>query len=238
MQASRPRRPARPAAAMTMTMTMSDTLRTVGLLAALVVAAFPAQALYKVVGPDGRVTYTDRPPAGASAQQLAPSVAGAGRGRSADAALPLELRQAAARYPVTLYVVASCPPCDSARALLRGRGIPYTEKIVVNNEDSDALQRLTGTRDAPTLTVGTQPLRGFSADVWNFYLDSAGYPRESRLPAGWQYAPAVPVVERREALPGIGAAASSAADGGRQPLPGAAVLPGAAPAPPASGIRF
>jgi len=30
--------------------------------AALLMAAGPAWALYKVVGPDGKVTYTDRPP--------------------------------------------------------------------------------------------------------------------------------------------------------------------------------
>jgi glutaredoxin len=181
----------------------------IGLLLGLA-AALPAQALYKVVGPDGKVTYTDRPPSGAQSQvtPLTP----AGGPAPAEAALPLELRQVAARYPVTLYVVADCPPCDDARTLLRQRGIPYAEKLVASSEDGDALQRIAGTRDAPTLTVGTQPLRGLAADVWNFYLDSAGYPRESRLPAGWRYPPATPLVERREAVPPAGPPASGAAD--------------------------
>ena len=34
---------------------------------------------------------------------------------------------------------------------------------------------------------GQQPLRGLSAESWNAYLDSAGYPRESRLPVGYQF---------------------------------------------------
>lgn len=212
-------------------------LHAAGLLA-LVCAALPAQALYKVVGPDGRVTYTDRPPAGTQPQQVTPLAPGAraSPSQSAAAALPTELRQAAARYPVTLYVVANCPPCDTARSLLRGRGIPYAEKLVASNEDADALQRIAATRDAPTLTVGAQPLRGFSADVWNFYLDSAGYPRESRLPAGWRYAPATPLVERREALPAAADRADAAASAAAAAPPATAPAPrGAASAP---AIRF
>jgi hypothetical protein len=60
------------------------------------------------------------------------------------------------------------------------------------------LQRLTGARDAPVLMIGQQPLRGLSTETWNAYLDSAGYPRDSRLPAGYQHAAATPLTERRE----------------------------------------
>ncbi len=204
------------------------------LLCLLCAAALPAHALYKVVGPDGRVTYTDRPPASAQPQQVTP-LTPATRAQPADAALPLELRRAAARYPVTLYVVANCPPCDSARTLLRERGIPHAEKLVASSEDADALQRIAGTRDAPTLTVGAQPLRGYSGDVWNFYLDSAGYPRESRLPANWRFAPAVPVVERRDGPPSPAAGTSAAAP---QAPPAAAVRSPASAPPATGGIRF
>ena len=216
--------------------TMLALRHAIGLLA-LLCAALPAQALYKVVGPDGRVTYTDRPPAGTQPQQVTPMAPGARGGQSAAAALPTELRQAAARYPVTLYVVANCPPCETARSLLRERGVPYSEKLVASNEDADALQRIAGTRDAPTLTVGAQPLRGYSAEVWNFYLDSAGYPRESRLPAGWRQAPATPVVERRDALPAAGARADAAASAAAAP-PAAASVPAARGAGSAPSIRF
>jgi glutaredoxin len=116
-----------------------------------------------------------------------------------EATLPLELRQPVSKFPVTLYVTtSSCDPCDSARQLLRGRGIPYTEKQIVSVEDSDALERLSGGRDAPTLTIGAQSLRGLSSEVWNSYLDGAGYPRESRLPKNYQYAAATPVTDRRD----------------------------------------
>ena len=172
----------------------------VGLAALLL--CLPAHGLYKVVGPDGKVTYTDRMPSPADGK-VTPLNA-AGNGVATDpAALPLELRQVALRYPVTLYVIADCAPCDGARALLRQRGIPHAERLVLTEEDVDALQRLTGTRDTPTLMIGQQPLRGLSVETWNAYLDSAGYPRESRLPASYQYATATPIVERRDAASAV-----------------------------------
>jgi len=187
----------------------------------------PAHALYKVIGPDGKVTYTDRPPTTSSGERITPLNA-AGNAPAADA-LPLELRQASTKYPVTLFVSTACEPCDAARTLLRQRGIPHTEKLVITAEDSDALLRLSGARTAPTLTVGAQALKGLSAEVWNSYLDSAGYPRESKLPANYSFAAATPLTERRDAARAAGPAARPAA-------------PQAAPAdaapPPAGNIKF
>ena len=102
---------------------------------------------------------------------------------------------------MTLYTIAgNCEPCDTARTLLRTRGVPYAERQVVSAEDGDAFQKLTGGRDAPALTIGAQQLRGLSPDTWNSYLDSAGYPRESRLPPGYAASPRHrPLTERREA---------------------------------------
>jgi len=156
-------------------------------------AALPALALYKVVQPDGSVTYTDRPPP-----------AGSGRiitlGRNAaptepEAVFPLELRQPAQRYPVTLYTSPDCAPCDSGRRLLQQRGIPYRERLVTSDADAAALERTVGARTVPALTIGAQALRGLSEIEWTAYLDAAGYPRESRLPSGWQPAAPTPLVE-------------------------------------------
>ena len=192
--------------------------------------SLPAQALYKVVGADGKVTYTDRIPAPADGKVT--PLSGKGNNVTDPTTLPFELRQVTARYPVTLYTIADCPPCDSARALLRQRGIPYSERLVVTEEDAETLQRLTGSRDAPTLTIGQQPLRGLAAESWNAYLDSAGYPRESRLPAGYPFSAATPLTERREPTR---AAAANAAPPRAQAEPPA---PEAEAAPATPGIRF
>lgn len=191
---------------------------------AAMLCVLPAHALYKVVGPDGTVTYTDRPPA---VQNNKISSMGAGGIVQSEQVLPLELRQAMSRYPVTLYTGEACTPCEGARQLLRQRGIPYAEKQIVTPDDAESLQRLTGGRDAPSLTIGAQALRGLSPDVWNSYLDSAGYPRESRLPANYQASAPTPLTLRRDAAPAEV----------RRPAPVEATSPAAAGTPP-SGIRF
>ncbi len=201
-------------------------LAIVATVAALTCAG-AAHAQYKVIGPDGKVTYTDRSP---TSEQGRVVPLGSPTDRSAVASaeqpLPLELRPIAQRYPVTLYTTSNaCEPCNAARSMLRQRGIPYSERQVVTTEDSDALERITGARDAPTLTIGAQTLRGYSADQWSQYLDLAGYPKTSQLPATWT-ARATPIVERRDATPTARVAAPQ--------------VPTAPTAPPAgaAGIRF
>ena len=197
-------------------------------LIALLVA-LPAHAQYKVVGPDGKVTYTDRPPAASGGKVTSLSSRGIDIGPT-DATLPLELRAPAAKYPVTLYTMAgSCEPCESARQLLRQRGIPFVEKQVQTPEDSEALERISGGRDAPTLAIGTQMMRGLAPEVWGSYLDAAGYPRESRLAPGYQYPAATPITERREA-------SVAKAPAGRASQPDAGPTAPAAASP--SGIKF
>ena len=205
----------------------SATLSQLLALSALAATVPLAHAQYKVIGNDGKVTYTDRAPNTSDAR-----VTALGARAQADAVepeLPFELRQVASKYPVTLYTTTGvCDACAAGRQLLKQRGIPSTERQAVTSEDVDALERLSGGRDAPTLTIGSQVVRGLAHDTWNQYLDAAGYPRESKLPPSYQQRPIAPVVERREA---------PVARGDVQP----AVRPSApfatnAPAP--SGIRF
>jgi glutaredoxin len=204
-------------------------------VAALLAATLsaPAWALYKVVNPDGTVTYTDRPPASGNARITPlgrPGVAaptGAG-----DPALPAELRQPVLRYPVVLYTTADCTPCDTGRQFLQRRGIPYAERRASTDEDSLALERIVGGRTVPALMVGSQPLRGFSESDWTAYLDAAGYPRESRLPRNWQ--PSVGPVVERVAAPNRPAAAPAPANDSDSAAP----APAPTPAPAPGTLRF
>ena len=205
----------------------STTLSHLLALSALAATVPLAHAQYKVIGSDGKVTYTDRAPSPSEGR-----VTALGARASVDAVepdLPYELRQAATKYPVTLYTTTGvCDACSAGRQLLKQRGIPFTERQAVTSEDVDALEKLSGGRDAPTLTIGSQVVRGLAHDTWNQYLDAAGYPRESKLPPSYQQRPVAPVVERREA-PVARAEAQPAA------RPSA---PFATNAPAPSGIRF
>jgi len=204
-------------------------LKHLALAAALACLALPAAALYKVVGPDGRVTYTDRPPSDTSARVTTldrESVIET----SAPDALPLALRQPATRFPVTLYSTADCPPCDAGRTLLMQRGVPFSEKLIVSDDDAQAMERTLGTRTVPMLTIGAQVLRGMSESEWIAYLHAAGYPRTSQLPKGWQPAAATPLAARSAAPAPVRAATPQRAAS----VPAPAVLPPPAP----GGIRF
>ena len=200
------------------------------LAAVLACAALPALALYKVVGPDGRVTYTDRPPVDDKARVTTIERSGAiNEVPAPQELLPQQLRQAAARYPVVLYSANNCAPCEAGRQLLEQRGIPFTEKLVVTEEDAVAMERAVASRSVPSLSIGTQALRGLSQQEWNAYLDAAGYPRESQLPKNWQAPAATPLVARRPAP--AASAAASAANARARPEP-------ATPVQAPAGIRF
>jgi glutaredoxin len=201
------------------------------LATAMLLASLPALALYKVVGPDGKVTYTDRAPVDASSK-----VTPLGRDGvqtvtatpDVDALLPVDLRQAVTKYPFTLYTGVDCAPCDDARQLLQQRGVPYTEKQVLSEADATVFELAVGARTIPGATLGPQPLRGFSPTDWNAYLDAAGYPRESKLPRSWQRPAPTPVVARAPAAAAPPQARASA------PAPARPEVP-----PPAPGsIRF
>jgi glutaredoxin len=151
--------------------------------------ALPCQAQFKVVGPDGKVSYSDRPPAGAPAQPLAARTSGTPR-----AELPYEVRQVVARYPVTLYTTAKCTACDAARNWLRTRGVPFDEKTISNKDENELLARTLGNNELPALSIGTQALHGYSAEQWAAYFDAAGYPRASLLPRTYRYAAASPLI--------------------------------------------
>lgn len=196
-----------------------------------------AVAQYKVVAPDGSVTYTDRPPVTSNVKVTPLSRRdGATAAPPADAAtmqLPQDLRSVAARYPVLLYTTSECPACDSGRQLLQQRGVPYTEKQVLLEPDAAALEKAVGWRTVPSLAIGAQALRGYNSVEWAAYLDAAGYPKESRLPRGWQPPAATPMVERPRAP----------APRAEAPAPPPAAPPSPPPPPPAPdgdrpNIRF
>lgn len=201
---------------------MSNRKLALALLTLAIAASGPAQALFKVVGPDGKITYTDRPPPN-DAGRVSPI--GERRAAPVQANLPAELRVVATKFPVTLYTAPECAPCDEARALLRARGVPFAERIASTNADREAWINLLGGNAAPALRVGGKSLLGLSPDEWNSYLDAAGYPRNSTLPPDYAYPPAEPLVPRVAPTPA--------------PAPAPQAPPATEAAPPApGGLRF
>jgi glutaredoxin len=190
-------------------------------MVALGVAALPAHALFKVVGPDGKVTYTDRPPP--AAEGRATTVNRDGSSASTDTSLPYALRQIMAKFPVTIYTASKCEACDMGRNLLQRRGIPFAERAATTDEDREAWDKLVGGQEAPVLKVGGQVLRGFSATQWDETLDTAGYSRTSQLPPNYKAAAPEPLVLRKTSsapLPPVTAPATTPAPVDPQSNPG------------------
>ena len=82
------------------------------------------------------------------------------------------------RNPVTLYSGNCGPLCDSARALLNRRGVPYREIDPAQPAEAQKLKQASGDMQVPVLTIGVaQVLKGFEEDRWQGALDQAGYPK-------------------------------------------------------------
>lgn len=189
--------------------------------------------VYRIVGPDGKVTFSDRPAPDAKAAPAATVGMAAARG-SSTGTLPLELRNVVSRFPVTLYTANDCGPCSAARSLLTSRGVPFTEKTVRTNDDIKALASLAGEPRLPFATIGGQHVRGFAEQEYASYLDAAGYPKASQLPASWRNPPPTPLVALQEAP-------AETAGRAEQPAPARAEAPPVPSAPSPSnpaGIRF
>ena len=196
--------------------------------AALLLASPLALAQYKVVGPDGRISYTDQPPP-ADARQVQNIQLRGAVPRVPLADLPSSLRPAATRYPVTLHTSNGCAPCNAGRQLLQQRGIPSTERLVDTPADTAALVKLSGDRTVPLLTIGRQQLKGLVSSEWHSYLDAAGYPKSSVLPTGYQAPAPAPLAPPA-------AAAAPAAEAPAAPEAPPAAEPKRAPGTP--NIRF
>lgn len=210
------------------------------LLAALLLSsAVQAQTVYRIVGADGRVTFSDKPPV--STDKAQDKVTATDRsGRALDVSgnsLPFELRQVTTKYPVTIYTRPDCAPCATGRSVLVSRGVPFSERTVTTNEDAEALARISGEQALPFLTVGGQKIKGFSEIEWTQFLDAAGYPATSKLPGHYRNPAAAPLV----AVQRPSDAATAAAAAAPKPNAGqtASATPAEAPPPPnPAGIRF
>jgi len=143
--------------------------------------------LYKWVGPDGKVSYSDTPPPPSAKRLETKSLSS---GETDTSGFPYELTTAVKNHPVTLYTTSNCIPCEDGRKLLNERGIPFSEKTVITNNDIAALKKISGDGQLPLLAVGRSTERGFEATMWNTALTAAGYPETSKLPKNYRNQPA------------------------------------------------
>ena len=154
------------------------------LLLSLGLVATPAVAeLYKWIGADGKINYSDTPPP-ANAKKVEKKRL---NDRVAEGdGLSFATQNAMKNHPVFLFATDCGDPCDKGKALLAKRGVPHTlknpEKSII---DGNELKKLVGALEVPALQVGKNGNKGFNEAAWNAALDAAGYPKSaSPLKAG------------------------------------------------------
>ena len=153
--------------------------RLIFLLTAFVAASqLCAQETYRWIDPKtGQTIFSDQPPP-PSAKQVTKT---AGTVQANDKQMPYATRQAAEKFPVTLYTAANCvEACKQARDLLNGRGVPFSEKMLNSEpEIAELTKRLGSEASTPSIFVGQQSFKGFETGAWNNLLDLAGYPKSA-----------------------------------------------------------
>lgn len=210
-------------------MKLAASLFSIAGLTTCLLATTSAQAeLYKSIGPNGQVTYSDTPPASGAVINKKSLATNSG-GEAGE--LPYELAQAKKNSPVTLYTSSKCIPCDDGRKLLNSRGVPFSEKTVTSNNDIARLKEVSGEGQLPLLMIGRSKESGFEAGAWNAALSAAGYPQNNQLPKTYrngQTSAAAPTATEEKA----NAAPANAPNNVNSGAP----LPAAGNAPP--GFRF
>jgi glutaredoxin len=134
-----------------------------------------ADTLYKSVGPDGRVVYSDRPPADGRIEKTMtfenlPSsplpAATADYLEQIRKAEPLPAATTAASS-IVLYSAKWCGYCRQAKAYLTAKGVHYQEFDVDTRIGMAAYAQAGGRKGIPLLLVEGQRVQGFSRAAYD-----------------------------------------------------------------------
>jgi glutaredoxin len=141
----------------------------------LLAATAASAEIYRWTDSDGRIHYSDKPPADRKVQQVKIRVQSISGPAVVTQARAAPAPSAAAHQPVKLYTTTWCGYCKKAKAHLAARGVPYRE---IDVEASDSGRREfseLGGRGVPVILVGSQRMDGFDSAGLDGMLAAAGY---------------------------------------------------------------
>jgi len=118
--------------------------------------AFPAFAgVYKWTDAQGRIHYSDAPPAAARTTQL----------KLQTYTGPVQVSQViGADSGVTIYTTEWCGVCKRAKAFFKQNGVPFREWDVEKTDYGSVKFKQLGGSGVPLITVGSEKMMGFDAN--------------------------------------------------------------------------
>ena len=148
------------------------------------VTALHAETLYKVIGADGKITYTDQPPADRKSTTAlrfadAPSTPLPESVLKYQAALQksmqgrlAEAKKIDAIGSPTLFSATWCGYCTQAKAYMQLKGIRYREVDIDTPDGGRAYFEAGGQRGVPLLMADGRRIQGFSAGAYDNFFAS------------------------------------------------------------------
>jgi glutaredoxin len=126
--------------------------------------------VYKMTGPDGRITYTDSRSEDSNGTKVEvveiESYAGSAEVSS--------IEKAAASRKVTIFTTEWCGVCRKAKSYMASQGIAFDEFDIEKSRSARSRFDQLGARGVPVILVGKEKMTGFSAGKLKAMLDRAG----------------------------------------------------------------
>lgn len=144
------------------------TMRKATILLLLLLGVGQAQAdIYKVVGADGKITYTDKEPqaSGGKSEKLNIQTYS---GTPAVSTLGMAVKK------VTILSAQWCGVCTRAKAYMKSHDIAFEEWDIDKSDFARAKMNELGARGVPVILVGKQKMVGFSESTLETMLKAAG----------------------------------------------------------------
>ena len=150
----------------------------VGILSCTLAVSAAAETVYKVVGPNGEITYSDKPPSDRARSNTlefhnlpsSPLPAQVLRFRE-QLEKSAESRIKAARAPrageVALFTAIWCGHCKRAKAHLASGQIAYVEYDIESVDGMRAFIDAGGSGGVPLLVAGERRIQGYSAPAYD-----------------------------------------------------------------------
>ena len=146
----------------------------VAMLLCLFAASASAQQIHRWVDSNGRVHYTDKPPAGVQSSPVQSRI-NSYTGTPVVSGSPQAASPGASRPEIKMYATDWCQYCKKARQFFARQGIRYTELDIEKFPAARAEYDRLGARGVPVILVGTQRMNGFSEERLAQMLKAAGH---------------------------------------------------------------